>query len=144
MADIDDIMRQIKDRGLKITPQRRLLVRCIWENGGAVSAKEIFHEMRKHLPDVSMDTVYRGLNVLCEGNILCKIERQGQGSDYEIIAGKHLHYMICSKCGKRDTFEACGISTESIPEEKRKGFLITGHRLELYGICPNCNEGEKR
>ena len=143
MADIDDIMQQIKNKGLKVTPQRRLLVKCILDDGGVVSAKDVFNEMRKHLPDVSMDTVYRGLGVLCEANILCKIEK-GKGSEYEIIAGEHLHYMICSKCGKREVFEACGISTESISKEKRKGFLITGHKLELYGICPNCNEGEKQ
>lgn len=138
MVDIDVIMQQMKKSGLKITPQRRLLVRCIVEKGRAISAREIFEDLRKELPDISVDTVYRGLAALCDANILCKVEKQGQGSEYEITAGRHLHYMICSKCGRRDTFEACGISTDSIPEEKKKGFLITGHKLELYGICPKC------
>lgn len=140
MKKVESLFEQMREQGLKVTPQRRLIIQYIFDNNVPVSAQEVFEAVRLKEPHISMDTVYRSLKFLCSVNMLYKIEKPGKGSVYELLRGEHIHYMICLACGKREPFDACAFEQEVIDEEQRKGFRLTGHKFELYGFCPTCDK----
>ena len=140
MKNLESLFEDMRKQGLKITPQRRLIIQYIFENNAPVSAQEVFEAVRQTEPNISMDTVYRSLKYLCSINMLYKVEKSGKGSEYELLNGRHLHYMICVECGKREPFEDCAFTQEIISDKERKGFRLTGHKFELYGFCPTCDK----
>ena len=138
MLTLDTMLGHLREHGLKVTEQRRLIVAQIIAGGNTVEVGALIKRVREKQPDISIDTIYRTLALLCATDMLCKIAKSGRGSEYEIIAGKHLHYMICSHCGCREPFEDCFFEAEALSQGQKKGFLLTGHKLELYGVCPLC------
>jgi Fe2+ or Zn2+ uptake regulation protein len=142
MLTADGLLAVMKKQGLKLTPQRRL-VAAVLSAGQSYSAKQVLAKVRQTEPGVSPDTVYRTLGALCAGGMLCRVDKPGRGCEYEVTAGRHLHYIICSLCGRREVFEGCAFDQAALSARKLKGFALTGHRLELYGLCPSCQAGGK-
>lgn len=140
MEKIEDLLEQMHKKGLKITPQRRVIIEYIFNNNAPLSAQELFTKVRVKQPNISLDTVYRSLKFLCSVNMLYRIEKDGKSSEYELLKGQHLHYMICLKCGKRETFTECSFTHDIIKNNKKNGFRLTGHKFELYGFCASCDE----
>ncbi len=140
MPKIDGILETMRAGGLRITPQRRLIISYILKTKGAVSAQQLWEDVRIQQPDVSMDTIYRNLSSLCELGVLCRVDKLGKGSEYEFVAGRHVHYMTCTDCGRREVFDGCAVDAEALGREKLKGFRLTGHKLDLYGLCEKCDK----
>lgn len=144
MLDANKMLEHMRQHGLKITAQRELIAQQILACGCPINVGALIEKVHIKQPDISIDTVYRTLSLLCETGMLYRIEKPGRGSEYEIIDGKHLHYMICSQCGYRETFEECTFKTDDLSKKQKKGFMLTGHKLELYGVCPEClQKGER-
>ncbi len=142
MAKLEELLAFMRQHGLRITPQRRLIARHIIAKSGAVSAQELLERIHAEQPDVSLDTVYRNLSSLCDLGMLYRIDRAGKCSEYEFIAGRHVHYMVCTVCGEREVFSGCAVDVDVINQNMATGFLLTGHRLELYGLCPMCQDSK--
>ena len=142
MMELKGLLDHMRKNGLKVTEQRKLIAKEILAKSDIICAGELAERVRMKQSDISVDTVYRTLASLCATGMLYRVQKNGRSSEYEIIAGKHLHYIICSECGQREKFEDCAFEHDGLSQKQRKGFLLTGHKLELYGICPSCLQKE--
>ncbi|MCF8094921.1 MAG: transcriptional repressor, partial [Desulfobacteraceae bacterium] len=139
------IKKEIK---MRHTRQRKLIFDCLRQTNSHPTASEIYDRVRRDLPRISLGTVYRNLENLCSLGLARKIETFGGQKRFDTTVEDHMH-AICTRCGKvRDIKEGPEINPEDL-KRIDSGFKITGVRIDVLGICPECmkntnnNEEEK-
>ena len=139
-----NLIEELQKNGYKLTNQRLAVIEMFSQfDNRHLTCEEIYDAIRAKYSDISLATVYRVIKLLCELDLLHKLELGDGISRYEVNmdAGKHAHHhMICTVCGKITE------PKEDLLEELEKkiaseyGFSVTGHTLKLYGICKDCRE----
>lgn len=111
--------------------------------GGHPTADELYMFVKKKLPDISLGTIYRNLDVLSEAGLIKKLEPEHHQMRFDWNVEDHYH-LTCIKCGKiedidiprsEDPFE---VLSRSIGNLSKYG--IFGHRLEFFGLCSECKK----
>jgi Fe2+ or Zn2+ uptake regulation protein len=128
-----------RDRNLRMTRQRRVILETLRENNTHPSADEVYEMVRRKLPRIGLGTVYRNLELLSELGEIQKLELSGSLMRFDGVPEKHYH-IRCINCDRLD--DAPLRSLDNI-EEKLLGateYKVMGHRLEFMGLCPDCLE----
>jgi Fe2+ or Zn2+ uptake regulation protein len=138
---IETIIAGLKDKGFRITPQRRSIVEKIFGKAAPLTALEIWELVRADHADVGLDTIYRNLNILVEQGVLATIAAKGRdGVRYEVAPHSwHHHHIVCIKCGQAACIDYCPISPNFMKLIGTHGYQLVRHNIELYGICGHCN-----
>ncbi len=129
---------RLKERNLKSTAQRDDIARTFFEYGHHISAEELYAEVKKRSPHVGYATIYRTLRLLKECELL--IERhfdEGQAR-YEAVGERHHDHFICERCGRIIEFENEAIERMQRIVARELRVTLTRHKMELYGLCPDC------
>ncbi|KYH32886.1 Fur family transcriptional regulator [Neomoorella mulderi] len=137
-----EIEEMLKQKDLKITPQRMAILTVLKNTRSFLSAQELFQEVIKILPGTNFSTVYRNLDVLLGKGLLCRVPSD-TADLYELRREEgHHHHAVCKGCGASIPVDFCPM--ESLAKELgRKGFLPTEHCFEVYGLCERCRDGKK-
>jgi len=108
-----------------------------------VTAEQLYTQMcAKDIP-VNLSTVYRTLEVLCKKDLVTKLTIEcGVKALFEFNSTLHRHHLICLGCKKIMTIESCPLGNYEQTLADSTDFAITGHKLDIYGYCPDC-QGEK-
>ncbi len=123
---------------MRLTKQRKIILERLKQSRRHPTAVQIYDEVRSELPNISLGTVYRNLDILSKEGIISKIETCGDQKRFDGTSDPHLH-IICSSCGKvQDAHQEPDIDMDRLTRGETD-FKITGVRLELLGICPECN-----
>lgn len=124
---------------LRMTRQRQVILDELRNGHHHPSADEIYDLVRTHLPRISLGTVYRNLDVLCEMGEIQKLPVGGPVKRYDGNPNKHYH-IRCLKCNRVE--DAPVAPLQSIENELYQStiFEIIGHNLEFIGYCPGCSE----
>ncbi len=124
-------------KNTRMTKQRKAILRVLKNTESHPTADWIYEQVKKEIPNISLGTVYRNLNVLSE---LGKIQILDYGSTYSRYDGnpKNHYHFRCEKCGRVydinvDLFD----DINKIVNEKT-AFQVSEHRLEFTGLCPEC------
>jgi Fur family ferric uptake transcriptional regulator len=130
--------RGLRAAGGRVTPQRRLIAGILQEQGGHLSAEEIYLLARRRHSRVSLATVYRTLRWLKESELVRELRLNGDRYRYEIAQDETHQHMVCLECGKVIEF-TCGHCADVHGDLAGKyGFRITGARVKLLGYCADC------
>jgi len=132
-----DIQSAFRARGLRVTPQRALVFRLVSELGAEhPSAEAIYVRATRHMPSLSLRTVYAVLDELEEMKAIRSID-VGTGSKRFCVNPKRHHHLVCSRCGKvKDVFVA--VDVVDVPPDQRQGFVITEQDVVFRGVCAEC------
>ena len=119
----------LRKNNLKVTKQRLEVLNLINELDDNATIKNISNKIK-----IDNSTMYRIIELLLEKNV---IEKNLNYNDeiYFRIKENHIHYIKCIKCHKKEEIEICPI--ENIEE---KGFKILNYKIEIDGICNECNK----
>ncbi len=125
-------------RGLRITPQRDILLRALSETTGHPTADDLVKKVRQLLPTVSHATVYRNANELVEAGLLGTLERSGAAVQFEVNPDHH-HHFVCRRCGQVwDVY----LDQVRVKVDKRRsplaGFHVERRDVQLHGLCARC------
>ena len=133
------LQRYLAQRGLKSTRQRSLIVETFLGAGGHLDVDQLLLRVRAKDPRVSAATVYRTMKLLTECG-LAHAQRFGDGhTRYESAFNREHHdHLICTGCGAIVEFENDRIEALQDSVARRHGFRVTHHKLELYGLCREC------
>jgi Fur family transcriptional regulator, ferric uptake regulator len=140
--DIVKLRENLKEKGYKLTPQRRAIVDMIINSEGKhLTAEEIYDLVKVDCPEIGLATVYRTIVLLEELGIICKLDLGDGCARYELIHDEESHqhhHLVCSNCGK--VIEVEGDLLESIEQniEKKYEFRIQNHSLKFFGLCSEC------
>jgi len=130
------------ERGMKTTRQRTLIIDTFFEVGGHLSVEELWGRVRGRDTRVSVATVYRTMKLLAESGLV-HAQNFGDGQTrYEVAVGREHHdHLICTGCGAIVEFENDRIEALQEAVARRHGFQVRSHKMELYGLCRNCQRG---
>lgn len=140
--ELDRILDQyMSARGLKSTRQRSLIIDIFFQMQGHFSVEEVWGRVRQDDARVSVATVYRTMKLLAESG-LAHARNFGDGQTrYEPAVGREHHdHLICTRCGTIIEFENDQIERMQEAVARRHGFKVTSHKMELYGLCKNCQK----
>lgn len=132
-------LKILKDNDLKITKNRLAILKELQKREVPTTAEDIFNAISTKDEKYSISSVYRALNQFCEKNI-AKKTAEIDGTTYFQLNNGHIHSLICEKCKKIIPINHCPIHRLIDDIESKTEFIVTGHHLEIKGICKNCRE----
>ncbi|MGE4295219.1 MAG: Fur family transcriptional regulator [Campylobacterales bacterium] len=136
----------LKLSGLKYTQQREAILRTIYESEGHFTPEMLHQQVQQLFSDqkIGIATIYRTLSLLESEHIVTSISFGVSGKKYEFGMKQHHDHMICDKCGKMIEFVDETIEKRQAAIAKNHNFIITGHTLQIHGICEECQKEKKR
>ena len=135
-SDRRDVLRR---KGLKNTRRRAAILGILERQPQPVAAEQIFMELSRLDIPTSLSTVYRELDSLENKDLVVKVKiDEGNKALYEYNRMVHKHYLICLGCKKMIPLDICPLKPFEEKVEEQTHFVITDHRLDLYGYCPEC------
>ncbi|MFC1825444.1 Fur family transcriptional regulator [Thermodesulfobacteriota bacterium] len=147
MADpqvrLDQMLEKLREQKFRITPQRIAVLKILAASDGHPSVEQIYHQVKKDFPTTSLATVYKTVTLLKELNEVLELGLPEGGNRYDGNRPFPHPHLICTNCKKiiDPNIESLeGVTKELISET---GFQITSHRLDFFGICPDC-QGKER
>ena len=136
----DSIEQKCVSKGVKLTDQRRVIVRVISESKEAYGESdhpdvdELYNRVSKIDPKISIATVYRTVKLFEEYGAIEKHEFKDGRSRYEAIEDHHHDHLIDIESGEIHEFTNEEIEEIQRSVAKSLGYRLVDHRLELYGI----------
>lgn len=132
-----DVMELLRGRGLRMTPQRRAIVREVMRSQGHISPAAIARTVQEEMPGVNPSTVYRTLALLEEVGVLQHSHLESGAEYHRTEEAEHVH-LTCGRCGRDDPL--------SLKEAKRLQELIRRHHgfqadlthFAITGLCETC------
>jgi Fur family peroxide stress response transcriptional regulator len=134
------IVDALRSRGYKATPQRIAIAQTVLRSKNHPSAETIHEEVLRVHPTVSLSTVYNTLHILSDMNFLNELTFNGT-TRYDPNVGLHIN-MICLHCGKIMDVDDSSLEESINKIVEKKGFKITGQRVDIYGVCKPCQRHE--
>ncbi|MFP5453111.1 Fur family transcriptional regulator [Parvimonas sp. G1604] len=132
-------LKILKDNDLKITKNRMAILKELEKREVPTTAEDIYNAISTKGDKYSISSVYRALNQFCDKNIAKKTAEIDGTTYYQLNKG-HTHSLICEKCKKIMPINHCPIHNLIHDIEHKTDFIVTGHHLEIKGICKNCQE----
>lgn len=133
------LYEHLSDKGLKMTPQRRVILEAFLDVKGHLSAEELYDRIRQDNPAIGQATVYRAVKLLAEAGIARKVDFGDGVARYEPRYGiSHHDHIVCEKCRRHVEFVDHEIEKLQEKQAAAHGFRLTSHRMVLYGVCPDC------
>ncbi len=140
VAPWSGIPERLRARGLRWTPQRRILVEVLSRTDGHVTGSELVERCRALDPGTIPSTVYRTLDVLEELGVLSHSHGSDGREEFHVLpAGEHGH-LYCRRCGEQWDLAAddAGVVAALDAFDRRRGFAIDVSHLTLTGRCSAC------
>ena len=129
-----------EDVGIKLTHQRLAIYKEILVAKEHPSAELIYKRLRKTIPTIAIDTVYRTLSTFGKLGIIKKLSVMGERALFDVNLDLH-HHFVCTHCKKVQDIYWPEFDSLAPPETaKRTGQIISRH-LEIRGICNDCLTG---
>jgi Fur family ferric uptake transcriptional regulator len=127
----------LEDTSLRMTKQRQVILEELRAVTSHPTADEMYDMVRRRLPNVSLGTVYRNLEMLADSGVVQKLDIGGSKKRFDGNVAVHYH-LRCLTCGRVDDVELdIGIDLEGMASAVTD-YAILRHRLEFIGVCPHC------
>jgi Fur family ferric uptake transcriptional regulator len=137
----ESLRAYVAKRGLKFTKQRELIADVFFNSApGHLKVEDLLDRVRAVDPQVSLATVYRTMKLLTECGLAAPRQFGDGHTRYEPNEGEEQHHdhLICRRCGL--IVEFCNPHIEELQDlvAQERGFIVTDHKMELYGLCARC------
>ena len=138
MSSVAELRTVLRQRGLRMTPQRQLILDAVASMHGHLSADQVYQQVVRVFPDVNISTVYRTLEVLEELGVLRHTHFHEGVAQYHLASeGEHQH-LLCRGCGadmELDLEVLRPLGTELL---RRYGFEADLTHPAIVGLCRAC------
>jgi len=142
---LEEFKALLKSNNLKFTTQRESIFKTLFEYDEHFSPEDLYNLIKKKYPksNIGITTVYRTLTLLEENKLVTSISFGIQGKKYEFGQKNHHDHLICTKCGDIEEFEDETIEKLQEKIANIRGFKMTEHIMQLFGVCRRCQEENK-
>lgn len=140
----EQFKEMLKEKGLKVTNQRLLVLQVLGENkDNHLTAEDIYDLVKEDYPEIGIATIYRTVQLLHEMKLVDRLNLDDGFTRYEIgeelkSGEHHHHHLICKICGKVTPFKDDLLDSLEDHIEEATGFHVLDHELKFYGICAEC------
>jgi Fur family ferric uptake transcriptional regulator len=135
------IRDSLKQRGVRLTRQRQILLDLIDQSGQHLDAERLYLLAREKDPKLNRVTVYRTLKLLKAGGLVDELDLMHHDGDqhyYETRLKQEHAHVICLRCGKIEEFFGEPLKKMREQIESHFGFQIVLARTEVGGYCSHC------
>lgn len=136
-----DVRRRLRARGLRWTPQRRVLLEVLADIDGHVTGAELIERTRSRDPATTPSTVYRTLDVLEELGLVSHSHGLAGRQEFHVRPGADHGHLVCSSCSR--TWELAPDEVRVLIDGLRtdRGFEVAVDHLTIEGRCADCSRG---
>jgi Fe2+ or Zn2+ uptake regulation protein len=136
------LLEAFDQAGYRLSGPRHAVAELIAAREGHFTAADIEADARASRPGIGRATVFRALEVLLELGVVERIDLPTGEHAYVTCEPSHHHHVVCSACGRATDIDDAGLRAVVEQIERRTGYAIDRHRLELFGRCPACRAAE--
>ncbi|QDT39320.1 Fur family transcriptional regulator [Stratiformator vulcanicus] len=136
VSPLEKFREYLATKGQRLTPERKAIVEEVFSEHEHFDAEQLVQRLTQNRGNrrVSRSTVYRTLTAMEEAGMLRKVARQDDRDVYEHDYGYPRHdHLICRETGKLIEFQCPELESILAKVAAEHGFLMEGHRLEVYG-----------
>lgn len=140
---IETFKQACVERGVKVTHQRLEIYRALASSVTHPDAETIYRIVRKRIPTISHDTVYRNLKLLSDYGLIAVAGTSNERLRFDANMERH-HHFVCVQCGLIRDF--CSEQLESIhcPREAHAFGEPVSLHIEVKGVCTKCGSHKKK
>ncbi|OON97049.1 MAG: transcriptional repressor [Epulopiscium sp. Nele67-Bin005] len=134
--------QKIKDKNLKVTPQRIAIFHMLTNTTTHPNAEMIYSSLQETHPTMSLATVYKTLDTFLKAGLVQQLNVGEDAFRYDATVVPHSH-IICSRCNRVDDMEIKNSQINQVQElrnqvECQTKYNISHEQLYFYGVCPEC------
>jgi len=131
------IINNLRKMGYKATSQRIAICRLVLSSREHPTAQEIYRNVKRVHPTVSLATVYKTLQVLKELRLIQELPLPQSEARFDSNVSPHLN-AVCLQCGNVSDVKDQSLSNVVSRAASKTKFKVTGQRFDLYGVCDKC------
>jgi len=139
---LQDLVNSVRDQGYRLTPQRMAVLSILAESHAHPSAQDIYQQVRVDFPMTSLATVYKTITLLKEMGQVLELGFSDDSSRYDGRQPTPHPHLICVRCKKIVDWEPDILMDLAGQVAETSGYRIIGHRLDLLGVCPDCQHAD--
>lgn len=139
-ARLESLLERLKAQGLRMTPQRLAILRALVMHPGHPSAEELHQALLPQFPTMSLATVYKTISRLKGLGEVLEIEFSHRDNRFDGHNPRPHPHLICTGCGRVLDPQVPDLAQVITGLARRTGFSVTSHRLDFYGLCPDCQK----
>jgi Fe2+ or Zn2+ uptake regulation protein len=143
MVEVQPLLDALSDAGVRSTEPRRAVAELIAAREGHFTARELVDDAAERRLAIGRATVFRALELFADLNLVERLDLPSGEHAYVACEPEHHHHVVCSHCGRSTEVEDCGMTEVAREVARRTGYRIERHRLELFGICPDCRAADR-
>jgi Fur family transcriptional regulator, ferric uptake regulator len=138
MTDSAAVQDALDEAGYRLTEARRSIADLIAARSGHFTAADLVADARTRRLGIGRATIFRTLDVLADLHAVERLDLPTGDHAYVACERAHHHHVVCSNCGASRDIDDAGWRAVVRDIERRTGYRIDDHRLELFGFCANC------
>ncbi len=137
-------LKRLRERGLRLTPQREMILSALHDLDRHATAEEIYALVSKQSTAVDLSTVYRTLELLQQLHLVASLDLGDGQNHYELLGvhGQH-HHLLCRKCRKLVRVEHEELQGLLEGLAAAHGFSAEPEHLVITGLCADCRAADK-
>jgi Fur family peroxide stress response transcriptional regulator len=135
---MEDFETACRSAGLKLTHQRMEIFREVAQTEEHPPAEIIFERVRKRIPSISLDTVYRTLITLEKLGVISRVNVLCERTRFDANMNPH-HHVVCMSCGLVRDFASPEADELRIPDEVKSWGEVKSIHVELRTVCAGCS-----
>jgi Fe2+ or Zn2+ uptake regulation protein len=132
-----ELQATLRERGLRVTPQRVLIHRAVAELGRHATADQVLECVSKRLPNASLPTVYATLELFEELGVVRRVLAGDGPALWDPRVDGH-HHFVCKSCGRVEDLDAEVRLAHLWSAARRRGFRPDSAELVVSGLCARC------
>lgn len=136
---MEDLRKIFEESGIRLTPQRLEIFKEISRAKDHPSAEILYERLKRRMPTISLDTIYRTLSTFENMGLIRKVHLLYEHARFEPDMVPH-HHFICTSCKKIIDFEWPEFDAADLPENIKEFGRIMEQQVELRGLCRECLE----
>ena len=133
----EGFIKELRKKGYKVTPQRLAISEFVLSNRNHFTAEEIYEEIKKKFPSISISTIYQVLRLLNNLGKIHELKFVDNRSRYETDLSPHIN-AICPKCGKIEDFYSQSIEEFMLKIKQEFKFEPISQHIDIYRYCVKC------
>ena len=134
------MIERLKQKGIRMTPQRRVIIEILENDPTHPTADDIFDQVTKKLPGVSLATVYNTLEMLVRMGEIKKLNLGEGKSRFDLNVKPHIHF-ICFSCNRVEDWGNVAFDTNF---KEKRDYQLLSYEITFWGYCPVCKSESKQ
>ena len=140
---VADFLKICRRQGIKATHQRTEILRELAASEEHPDAETILVRVRRRIPAISVDTIYRTLRLLEDSGAIARVGSMRDRARFDANTDRH-HHFICTECGMIGDFRSDEADRLPVPREVSDMGSVETVYVELRGMCRNCKRNKSR